>query len=239
MRTSVTKLTTAVALGMLGMLGCEPASRAPGGRQPRSAANGSAPAATAAHPASVPAAAGSTRAAAAPTRSSPGHTGSTRPAAGADDSVYEPAASTSPAPPTTGEPPATSGQPSHGEPLRTGSCRAELACSALGSASPHGGKATLSVRLAAGKVVSLDYRSECSPPISYAGHRDDLAVDAAIDDWLVIELSVGGALPGRSPEEGYQPATHEESRSFRIRANELEWAEPASRIATTGPCTWQ
>jgi hypothetical protein len=235
MRTSVSKIATVSALAALGMLACEPASRAPGGREPRSPAHGSAPATTGARPASVPTATGPTRTSGGPGASGPRHTGSARPANGTDDAVYEPAAPTTP----TGEPTAPPAEPSHSEPLRTGSCRAEIACSALGSGSPHGGKATLSVRLAAGKVVSLDYRSECSPPVTYAGHRDDLAVDAAIDDWLVIALSVGGALPGRSPEEGYQPATHEESRSFRIRAAELEWAESANRIATTGPCTWQ
>ena len=238
MRNPVSKIATVVALAALAGLGCDPASRAPGGREPHSAAQSSMPATAGARPASAPTAPSPPHTAAGRTPGSPERAGSTRPG-GADDPVYEPVAPTSPATPATGEPPGPPAEPSHTEPLRTGSCRAELPCSAPGSASTRGGKAALSVRLAAGKVVSLDYRSECSPPVTYSGRRDDLAVDAAIDDWLVIQLSVGGLLPGRSTEEGYQPATHEESRSFRIRANGIEWAEPANGFATMGSCTWQ
>jgi hypothetical protein len=230
----------AATLATLAGLGCEASARRTQPREPTSAARSSPVGASEAAqpglpavPSATPASAAVRPAAALPSASAPPGSGKLE---SQDDPWPEPAAGDAPATGAKGGR-APAGGPDTDAPLRTGRCHAEQACS--GVEPGRAGHARLSVELVAGKVVALDYRSECAPPIAYSGRRDGLGVEAAADDWLVVALTVTGVLPGRTPEQGYQPPTHEETRAFRIRTNAIEWTEPANRIATTGVCVWQ
>jgi hypothetical protein len=74
------------------------------------------------------------------------------------------------------------------------------------------------------------------PPVVYRGERSGLGIDVALDDWLVVPLTVEATRSSGGAEDETVAPTHEVRLAFRVHRSGIDWNEPTRGAAASGTC---